>query len=189
MAPVIRSKLCRAAALVPLLGLACSPSAEDIATAIAAKNPVMREDGAKIAQNYSDEVVEKALISVLADPSQTVRLNAIESLAEIESTNAGSPLIERLEHDDDARVRSAAADALGRLKVKEAAQPLVAYVTGFPPDDRAQLAGVWALGSIGAEGLPAADKQVVLDELVHLRDTTKDKFVRYQTTAALRTLK
>ena len=168
--------------------LGCSPSPEEIATAISSKNPVMREDGAKIAQNYPDETVEKALIAVLGDPSLVVRLNAIESLAEIEATTAGAPLVDRLEHDDDPTVRRAAADALGRLKVKEAAPALVTYLSGFEPNDREQLCAVWAIGSIGAEGLDDAQQTLVLDTLVKLRDATTDKFIRYQASAALRTL-
>lgn len=175
--------------LYAFLLVGCSPSAEDIAKTIASTNPVVREDGAKIAQNFPDEVVEKALIAALGDPSRTVRLNAIESLAEIEATTAGAPLIDRLQNDDDPAVRRAAADALGRLKEKGAVGALVAYVKTFGPDDRAQLAGVWALGAIGAEGLDPEPRQALLDALVGLRDATGDKYVRYQTTAALRTLK
>ncbi len=172
-----------------LLSLACSPSPEDIAKTIVSSNPVAREDGAKIAQNYPDEAVEKALISVLGEPSRTIRLNAIESLAEIEATTAGAPLIDRLANDDDPGVRRAAADALGRLKEKGAAPALIAYVQGFGPEDRQQLAGVWALGNIAAEGLDPEPRQAVLDALAALRATTTDRFVRYQTTAALRVLK
>lgn len=167
----------------------CSPSSDDIATAISSKNPVMREDGAKIAQNYPDAVVEAALIVALQDPARTVRLNAIESLAEIESTTAGPALVSRLELDDDPLVRRAAADALGRLKFKDAAPSLVAYIATFAKEDRQQLCGVWALGSIGAEGLDEAGKTLTLDTLVRLRDTTPDKHIRYQTSAALRTLR
>ncbi|MSQ01236.1 MAG: HEAT repeat domain-containing protein [Myxococcales bacterium] len=169
--------------------LACSPSAEDIATTIASTNPVAREDGAKIAQNYPDEAVEKALISVLGDPSRTIRLNAIESLVQIEATTAGAPLIDRLANDDDPLVRRAAADALGRLKEKGAAAALIAYVQGFGAEDREQLAGIWALGNIGAEGLDPEPRQAVLTALAGRRGSTADRFVRYQTTAALRVLK
>ncbi len=169
--------------------LGCSPSAEDIAKTITSTNPVVREDGAKIAQNYPEEAVEKALIAALGDPARTVRLNAIESLAEIEATTAGAPLVDRLQNDADPLVRRAAADALGRLKERGAALALVAYVQTFGPDDREQLAGIWALGSIGAEGLDPEPRQVVLDALVNLRDTTTDRHVRYQVTAALRTFK
>ncbi len=174
--------------MILALLFACSPAPEEIATAIGSKNPVMREDGAKIAQNYPDEVVEKALIAVLGDPSLTVRLNAIESLAEIEATTAGAPLVDRLEHDEDPKVRRAAADALGRLKVKEAAPALVTYLAAIAPNDREQLCAVWALGNIGAEGLDPAGLTLVLDTLVALRDATTDKHIRYQASAALRTL-
>lgn len=172
-----------------LLPLACSPSAEDIAKTVASTNPVVREDGAKIAQGYPDPVVEKALIAALGDPARTVRLNAIESLAEIEATTAGAPLIDRLANDDDPLVRRAAADALGRLHEKGAVAALIVYLQGFGANDREQLAGVWALGAIGAEGLDPEPRQALLDALVTLRDTTTDKYIRYQTTAALRTLK
>lgn len=174
-----------------LLGLflACSPAPEDIAKAIASANPVMREDSAKIAQGYSDPVVEAALLSVLADPALLVRLNAIESLAEIEATTAGPALIDRLTNDTDPRVRRAAADALGRLKVLDAVPVLIAHLASHGPDDRDQLVAVWALGSIGSEGLEAGPRQATLDALVNLRTLTTDKYIRYQTTAALRTLK
>lgn len=176
--------------MIPLLWLlGCQPAAEDIAKAIGSQNPVMREDGAKIAQNYDDPVVIDALLKVIADPSEAVRLNAIESLAELEATSAGPALIERLRADESAKVRSAAADALGRLKVKDAVPDLVAYVQGFAPGDRGLLAGAWALGNIGGEGLSPEPKQATLDCLVGLRNTTPDKHVRYAATAALRTLK
>lgn len=172
-----------------VLFLACSPSPEDIAKAVASENPVMREDGAKIAQNYDDPVVVEALVKVLSDPSEPVRLNAIESLAELEASSAGSALIDRLQNDPSSKVRRAAADALGRLMVKESVPQLVVYVTSFSPDDRNQLAGVWALGNIGSEGLPPELKPLALTTLVNLRNATADKHVRYAASAALRTLK
>ena len=66
---------------------------------------------------------------------------------------------------------------------------LIAYMGTFSSTDREQLVAVWALGNIGSEGLEAGPKQATLDALVGLRDTTTDKYLRYQTTAALRTLK
>jgi HEAT repeat protein len=172
-----------------LAALGCSPSAEDIAKAVKSDNPVMREDGAKISQNYADEVVEAALLEVLPKGSEAVKLNAIESLAEIEATTANQALIERLSSDESPKVRRAAADALGRLKVKDGVSALIAYLQEFDANDRDQLAGVWALGNIGSEGLDQAAKESVLNTLVALRERTNDKYVRYQTTAALRVLK
>jgi len=112
--------------VIALLSLvACDPAPEDIAKAIGSENPVVREDGAKIAQNYDDEVVVKALEGVLADPSEKVRLNAIESLAEIGAASAAPALIARLREDASPKVRRSAADALGRLLAKDAAADLV----------------------------------------------------------------
>lgn len=168
----------------------CDPAPEDIAKAIASENPVMREDGAKIAQNYDDAVVVDALVASLADPSEKVRLNAIESLAELEADAAVPALITRLQEDTSAKVRRASADALGRLQAKEAVAPLIAYLLSFTSDDHAQLVAIWAIGNIGSEGgLPPEDRKAALATLVARREGTQDKFVRYVASAALRTLK
>jgi HEAT repeat protein len=173
-----------------LLLAACGAGPDEIATAIRSENPVMREDGAKIAQNYEDPVVIEALVAVIGDPSELVRLNAIESLAELEAASAAPQLVERLKLDDSQKVRRAAADALGRLGAKEAVPELLVYVSSFAPDDREQLAGVWAIGWIGnAGGLEPDVKKAALDTLVRIRDATTDVYVRYNVNAALRTLK
>lgn len=169
--------------------VACDPAPEDIAKAIGSENPVMREDGAKIARNYDDQVVVDALVVALADPSEQVRLNAIESLAEVEATTAGAALVERLQSDESVKVRRAAADALGRLVVKESVPALVGYVGGLEVNDREQLAGVWALGNIGSEGLDPESKKLALATLVARRDATTDRYVAYNVNAALRVLK
>ncbi len=173
-----------------LLLLGCGAGPDEIAIAIKSDNPVMREDGAKIAQNFDDTVVVEALVSVLGDPSEQVRLNAIESLAELEATSASAALLERLRGDESPKVRRAAADALGRLLAKDAVPDLITYVSSFAPDDREQLAGVWAIGFIGNEGgLDPAVKKSALETLVRIRETTTDKYVRYNVNASLRTLK
>ncbi len=172
-----------------LLLTGCSPTAADIAHAIGSENPVMREDGAHIAQNYEDPLVWDALIKTLKDNSQKTKLNAIESLAYTQATLSGPALIDVLQTDQDPLVQRAAADALGRLCVKEAVPALSAYVASFGPNDRSQLAGIWALGNIGAQGLPAEQKKAVLDVLVAKREATTDRYVLYNANAALRTLK
>ena len=173
--------------LVLLVG--CGPAPEDIAKAIASENPVMREDGAKIAQNYDDPAVVDALIEVLSDPSEKVRLNAVESLAELEASAAIPALTDSLNGDPSPKAKRAAADALGRLKAKEAIPDLIAYVDSFAPDDRGQLAALWAVGNIGGEGLPADAKARALEILVSRREGTTDKFILYTANYALRTLK
>lgn len=175
---------------VALLLAGCGPAPEDIAKAIGSDNPVMREDGAKIAQGYDDEVVIDALIKVLSDPSEVVRLNAIESLAELEATKAVPALIDSLNGDPSPKVKRAACDALGRLLAKEAMPDIIAYVESFSPNDRAQLVGIWAIGWIGAEGgLRPEVKKQALNLLVARRDGSTDKFIVFQAKSALRTLK
>lgn len=170
--------------------VACGAGPDEIAIAIRSDNPVMREDGAKIAQNFDDSVVIDALVSVLGDPSEQVRLNAIESLAELEASGAAPGLIERLQVDESVKVKRAAADAIGRLVAKEGVPALLAYLATFPADDHEQLAAIWAIGHIGDEGgLEPELKKSALLALVHIRDTTTDRYVRYNTNAALRTLK
>lgn len=169
--------------------LACSPSAEDIAKAVQSENPVMREDGAKIAQNYDDEVVVKALVGVIADPSEKVRLNAIESLAEIRSTDACPALADRMKNDPSKAVQKAAADALGRVICKEAVPDLIAYVDAFEVNSRDQLAGIWSIGRIGFEGLTPENKKAALAFLSGRREKASDKYVLYNLSVALRYLK
>lgn len=170
--------------------LACGVGADDIAVAIRSDNPVMREDGARIAQNFNDTAVIEALVSVLADPSEQVRLNAIESIAELDASSAAPALVERLEIDESATVQRAAADALGRLEAKEGVPALLTWLATFTANDRAQLVGIWAIGNIGDQGgLDPEVKKNALVALVKLRDTTTDRYVRYNTDAALRTLK
>lgn len=174
--------------LLPFLS-GCSPSAEDIAKAIASENPVMREDGAKIAQNYDDDVVVDALIVVLADPSEKARLNAVESLSEIRNERACPVLLEHLAADASPLVRRAAADGIGRIICKEGAPALIAYAQEFSPDDRGQLVALWALGRLGYELLPEEPRKQTLDFLVSRREVATDRYVLYNVNAALRFLK
>ena len=167
----------------------CSPAPADIAKAISSENPVMREDGAKIAQNYDDPLVWDALVLTLKDSSQKTKLNAIESLASTEAKPAGPQLIDVLNTDADPRVKRAAADALGRLCVMESAPALVAYLSSFEANDREQLAGIWALGNLGAQGLEAESKKIALETLVQKREGTTDRYILYSANYALRTLR
>lgn len=170
--------------------LGCSPSAEDIAKAIASENPVMREDGAKIAQNYDDEVIIDTLIAVIADPSEKVRLNSIESLAELQAIKAGPAMVERLQTDASPKVQLAAADALGRILYKEAVPALIAYCNTFTdPNDRNQLGAIWAIGRIGYEGLEPEIKRQAMEFLVARRAVTTDRYILYNISMALRYLK
>lgn len=169
---------------------ACGPAVSDIAKIVGSENPVQREDAAKIAKNFDDPAVVEALVKALEDPADQVRLNAIESLAELEAgAAAGARLTQILGEEASPAVKRAAADALGRLTVLDAAPQIVDYVQAFAPDDRAQLAGVWALGALGAKGLSAEARTSAMKALVERRDSTKDRYVRYNASAALRTFR
>lgn len=175
--------------ILALLLVACGPTPDDVARAIRADNPVQREDGAKIAANVDDPAVVDALVSVLADPSEPVRLRAVRSLADLGATSVGAALRARLAAEESPAVRRALADALGRLGAVEAVPELTAYVASFGDDDRAQLAGLWALGALGAHGLQGEARTRALEMLVRRREATKDRSVRWVTSAALRTFR
>ena len=160
-----------------LFGAACSPSDEDIARNLQSPNPVVREDTAKIAKNYGSEAVNAALIAATQDPSTTVRKNAVESLADLEASEAAAPLTALLATEADPDVRRSIIDALGRLKDPVAVPALVAVLDADP--EHPALNAIWALGNIGDTS--------ALDALSRMRES-QDVYVRYNATAALRLL-
>ena len=167
------------ALLGPLLLLfGCGPSDEDIAKNLSSPNPVVREDTAKIARNFGSDPVNAALLTALQDPSKTVRLNAVESLAELGVVGAAPPLAELLPVEAEPEVQAAIIDTLGRLKDPVAVPALVAWLDGHP--EQPPLNAVWALGNIGDSS--------ALDVLSRLRESS-DVYVRYNATAALRLLR
>lgn len=165
--------------LALLLG-ACGPSPEDIAANLASDNPVVREDSAKMAKKYDDEVVIQALIVALNDPGDTVRLNAVESLAELEAVEAVPSLIAVVQADSDPEVVSAAVDALGRIADPRAVSVLMAHLEQHGPELKT-LNAIWALGNIGdGRALPL---------LARIRAGTDDVYVIYNVDRAMRLLK
>lgn len=160
--------------LAVLLG-ACGPSDQDIARNLQSSNQVVREDTAKIAKNYGSDSVNKSLIAALKDPSAVVRKNAVDSLAELEATEAAQPLADLLPTEPDPDVQKEIVDALGRLKSPLGAPPLIALLEEHL--DAPPLNAIWALGNIG-------DNRA-LDVLTKLR-ASEDTYVAYNATAALR---
>jgi HEAT repeat protein len=158
--------------------LACGPSSEDIATNLHSPNPVVREDTAKIARNFGSDAVETALIDVLGDKESKVRLNAVESLVELECGLAVAPLMGRLEPETDPRVRRAIVDALGRLGDVQAVPTLITHLQDQIEDP--QLNVIWALGTL-------ADHRA-LDVLAGLRSSS-DPYVVWNVNQALRNLR
>jgi HEAT repeat protein len=158
--------------------IACGPSSDDIVKNLSSTNPVVREDTAKIARNFGSDSVESGLISVLGDPEPKVRLNAVESLVELETKAAVPSLMERLELETDPRVQRAVIDALGRLKDTRAVPALITFLEKHiesPP-----LNAVWALGNL--------EDDRALNVLAPLRTST-DQHVVWNVNQALRKLK
>jgi HEAT repeat protein len=166
--------------MIILAMLACGPSSSDISRNLSSPNPVVRVDTAKISRNFgSDEVVE-VLIASLDDDIKQVRLNAIESLAELEAEDAVPALVALLEAEEvSAAELRAIVDALGRLGDVQAVPVLIAYLeareAAAPP-----LNAIWALGNL--------EDHRALEVLSRLRES-KDPYVRWNATLALRNLR
>jgi HEAT repeat protein len=155
----------------------CGPSQEDIARNLASTNPAVREDTSKIAKNFGGEVTEAALVGVLADPIENVRLNAVMSLIELEAVSAVPFLMARLEVEPSPRVQREIVDALGRLGDRQAVPTLLAYLEARA--DEPPVNAIWALGNLG-------DPQA-LDALSLLR-VSENVYVAYNANVALRKL-
>jgi HEAT repeat protein len=163
--------------IVWLALLACHPSADAVVKGLASDNPVAREDMARTARTVDDPSVVKALMASLSDPSDGVRLRAIDSLLALRATDAVPALCSLVANGSPA-VRRAAVDALGRLGDARAAPVLIAELEAKP--DVAPLDGIWALGQLGD---PAA-----IPVLSRLRNSG-DVYVAYNATKALRKIK
>jgi HEAT repeat protein len=109
-----------------------------------------------------------------------VRLNAIESLAELEAGQAVPALVALLEAEEvSPEELRATVDALGRLGDVQAVPVLIAYLeareAAAPP-----LNAIWALGNL--------EDHRALEVLSRLRES-KDPYVRWNATLALRNLR
>ena len=162
-----------------LVLMACGPSSDDIVTNLRSDNPAVREDTAKIARNFGSDAVNAALIEILVDPMEKTRLNAIESLVELEAVEAVPALALLLETDPSDLVKREAVDALGRLGDARAVPNLIAYIEAREKE-RPPLNAIWALGFLEA---PQS-----LELLVRLREHD-DLYVAWNANQALRNLR
>jgi len=158
--------------------LACGPSSEDIATNLRSTNPVVREDTAKIARNFGSDAVEAALIDVLADEEGRVRLNAVESLVELDCAEAVVPLMGRLDVETSPQVERAIVDALGRLGDAQAVPVLIEHLQSEIEDPPLNV--IWALGAL--------EDHRALEVLAGLRSSS-DPYVIWNVNQALRSLR
>lgn len=166
-------------ALALVLLLACGPTPEDVALQLASENPAVREDTARRARNFNSPDVIQGLITALDDPSERVRLYAVESLIELDAKDAVPRLCEVMTADESELVRREAIDALGRMADPRAVPPLVALLEQTA-DDKPPLNAIWAVGQMGdVQAMPV---------LSRLRES-KDPFVAYNANQSLRRLR
>lgn len=158
--------------------LACGPGPETVAEQLASDNPAVREDTARRARNFDDPVVIEGLVKSLEDPSDNVRLNAIDSIIELDAQEAVPKLVELMTSDPSDLVRRDAIDALGRLGDPRAVPGLVALLESDPTHP--PLNAIWALGEMG--------DMTALPILTQLRDS-RDPYVAYNANQALRRLR
>ena len=118
------------------------------------------------------------MIAVLSDAEAVVRLNAIESLIELECVDAVPPLIERLGVEVNPKVRRSIVDALGRLGDVQAVPVLVDHLSAHM--DEPPLDVIWALGAL--------EDHRALTVLASLRTST-DPYVLWNVNQALRKLR
>jgi len=110
----------------------CDSAADDIARNLTSENPVVREDSAKVAKNFGTEAVIQGLIGALNDPSENVRINSLNSLAELSANQAVPDILQLLETETSATVQRQIVDALGRLQDERAVQALITFIEKQP---------------------------------------------------------
>ncbi|MCB9777314.1 MAG: HEAT repeat domain-containing protein [Alphaproteobacteria bacterium] len=171
-------------AALPLVGLllsgilACGPGPDVVAAQLSSDNPAVREDTARRARNFDDPAVVAALVEALQDPSEKVRLHAIDSLIALHAREAVPALVTVMQQDDSDEVRKDAIDALGRIGDPQAGPALIALLD----DNRAKppLNAIWAVGQLGDINALAV--------LSDLRESD-DPYVVYNANQALRRLR
>ena len=142
---------------------------------------MMTQDTAKIARQVQSEAVIQGLVGSLHDPVETVRLNAIESLIELEAITAVPALMAALQTDESDVVKKELVNALGRLKDPQAVPVLIAHIEArLAANGRVPLNAVWALGFL-QDGR-------ALDLLSRLRESN-DPYVVWNANQALRQLR
>ena len=100
------------------------------------------------AQGRSGDTAVSALLSVVTDENESVRLAAVQALGELQDPRAIDALVQALKTDTDARVREAAAEALGQIDNPRAVPGLIAALASEKvPAVREKIAA--ALGEIG----------------------------------------
>ena len=98
---------------------------ERLLTALADRDPGVREDAVVDLAELGDERAVEPLIAALADEDSAVRNQAAKALAKFGDLRAVEPLVAALQ-DEDSYVNLGAAESLGQLGDERAVEPLIA---------------------------------------------------------------
>jgi HEAT repeat protein len=160
--------------------VACGPDTSQVVQGIHSDNPAVREDMVEFARKVEEPKVVGALMASLEDPSEAIRIKAVQSLAALGHKGATAPLVDRLVIETSPAVKREIIDALGRIADDRAVPALLLIAQDTPADD-VPLNVVWALGNIG-------DRRA-LPVLSRLREESTDPYVVYNANVALRKVK
>jgi HEAT repeat protein len=137
------------------------------------ENIVIKCEAAFYLGEKEDEDAVPALMELLAsDQPKVVRIEAATALGKIGRKACVDSLIGMM-RETDRDIRIAAVDALGKIKDKRAARPIIDVLN----DKNVRLTGIWALGNIG--------DPIVIPVLTDLLND-EDKFVRHNAARSLR---
>lgn len=128
---------------------------------------------------YDDARVIEALISLLNDQSETVRISAVNALQWFEDTRSIEPLIEFL-GDENEVMRIATARTLGRIRNNKTTESLLKLLADESKDVR--VAAAQELSRI-------KDRKSIEPLLDHLLDENEDIDVRLASASALASMK
>ena len=142
--------------------------------AIKSDYPDLRIFAAKELVKIKDPAVIDALITLISDEQEVVRIEGIQALGEIGDERAVKPIIEALD-DDSLAVREKAANALGKLGKPETEEALISALNGNT-DLTIVCSIIEALGQVG--GARSVDHLIMF--LSH-----KESKIRECTAAAL----
>jgi HEAT repeat protein/beta-lactamase regulating signal transducer with metallopeptidase domain len=142
----------------------------EVMDGIAAKfaNIGVNDDRSEEAQKRTAHFAIGPLITALNDTDAGVRLEAAQSLGQMEDSLAVAALTRALRSDSDARVRKMAAWALGNIEDESAVSALVQALK-IDKDIEVRRTSVWALGQIEDESAVPALAESLRDSDAEVR--------------------
>jgi hypothetical protein len=142
-------------------------------------SPAVREASVLALQRLNNEGPNSEIAFAMSDSDGAVRLSAIRAAMRINRFTSVTSIVERI-GDDSAQVRRAAVEALGTMRLLDAAPQIAALVSVENEDDAAvRKAAIWALVTLGDGESRDAIRAALSDP---------DRFVRDAAATALQRL-